>query len=363
MKILILNSILYTPEKGKIPHVKSIKDTMIYGMCLGFLQQGHEVTLLAAADYQPIEHETCDFEIVFMPSTWPRVFRPDLLPFHSGLYRFLRKRSFDLILSSETFSMQSLMATLLCRRKVIIWQELASHNRMMKQLPSRIWYHVIARLFMRAATVVARSDKAQAFISSFMPRVSATVLDHGINTDKFQYAVQKEKQFVVVGQLIQRKQVDKILQVFAQFAATHPDYRLYLVGRGPEEPHLRKWVEERELDNHVIFAGFQDHLHLNKLVRQSQAMLIYTAQDLNMVSIPESIVSGTPIVTNDVPILAAKIARLQLGLVAPSWDASHLEEIVKHNEMYVSNCIACRDEMSHHAVAKSFVDLFQDHTN
>ncbi len=359
MKVLILNSILYTPEKGKIPAVKSIKDTMIYAMCLGFAQQGHEVTLLAAADYRPTEEETYDFEIVFMRSTLPRVFRPDLLPFHFGLFRFLRERSFDLIVSSETFSMQSLMATLLCGRKVIVWQELASHNRLMKQIPSRIWYHVVARLFMRSATVVARSDKAQAFISGFMPRVATTILDHGINTDKFQYAVDKKKQFVVVGQLIGRKQVDKILAVFEQFVATHPDYRLYLVGRGPEEANLRKWVDEHQLNEHVLFAGFQDHLHLNELVRQSQAMLIYTAQDLNMVSIPESIVSGTPIVTNDVPILASKIDRLKLGVVDAAWDASHLEKVVKHNDTYVANCVASRNEMSHHAVAKSFVDLAQ----
>lgn len=36
MRILILNPILYTAESNAIPTVSSIKDTMIYNLCLGF---------------------------------------------------------------------------------------------------------------------------------------------------------------------------------------------------------------------------------------------------------------------------------------------------------------------------------------
>ena len=48
MRILLLNSILFTAENNIIPQVKSIKDTMIYNMCLGFLKLGHNITLAAA---------------------------------------------------------------------------------------------------------------------------------------------------------------------------------------------------------------------------------------------------------------------------------------------------------------------------
>ena len=57
-RILIINPILYTSETNRIPKVKSIKDTMIYTFCLGFLNLGHQVTLLAAQDYQPEQEET-----------------------------------------------------------------------------------------------------------------------------------------------------------------------------------------------------------------------------------------------------------------------------------------------------------------
>ena len=44
MKVLILNPILFTADNNVIPQVKSIKDTMIYNMCLGFKRLGHDVT-------------------------------------------------------------------------------------------------------------------------------------------------------------------------------------------------------------------------------------------------------------------------------------------------------------------------------
>ena len=58
MNILILNLILYTADNDLIPKVKSIKDTMIYNMCLGFKKIGVDVTLVAAKDYMPIELES-----------------------------------------------------------------------------------------------------------------------------------------------------------------------------------------------------------------------------------------------------------------------------------------------------------------
>ena len=61
MKILILNSILFTAETD-IPQVKTIKDTMIYGVCMGFVRLGHQVTLAAANEYRPIREE--DFHLI-----------------------------------------------------------------------------------------------------------------------------------------------------------------------------------------------------------------------------------------------------------------------------------------------------------
>ena len=83
MNILVLNVILFTADNYVIPQVKTIKDTMIYGMCMGFKSLGHDVTLAAADEYRPQEQEDYDFDVQFFPSRYTRV----LLPRRAALTR------------------------------------------------------------------------------------------------------------------------------------------------------------------------------------------------------------------------------------------------------------------------------------
>ena len=84
MKIIVINPILFTHEKGIIPHVTTIKETMIYDLCLAYHRAGHAVTLIAAADYAPERKETYDFEVVFLKSIGRKIFQPSVLPFLPG---------------------------------------------------------------------------------------------------------------------------------------------------------------------------------------------------------------------------------------------------------------------------------------
>ena len=99
--ILIINPILYTAETNEIPKVDSIKDTMIYALCMGFMHGGHKVTLIAAQDYRPVKSEEHPFTVIYMKTVWHRVFLPRCFPYMPQLREFLREHGeYDLILSS-----------------------------------------------------------------------------------------------------------------------------------------------------------------------------------------------------------------------------------------------------------------------
>lgn len=87
MKILILNSILFTAETD-IPQVKTIKDTMIYGVCMGFVKLGHQVTLAAANEYRPIREEDYDFDVRFFSSDYTKLCKPSVLPYSKTMKRY-----------------------------------------------------------------------------------------------------------------------------------------------------------------------------------------------------------------------------------------------------------------------------------
>lgn len=363
MRILLLNSILFTAENNIIPQVKSIKDTMIYNMCLGFLKLGHNITLAAAKEYVPTESEIYDFEILFFPSQHTRIFPPSALPYSPALKTYLRKNhtKFDLIISSEVFSFNSLFATQICPEKTIIWHELALHPSKFYKIPSKIWYNIIAPHYIKKARIIIpRSDNAKKFILQYFKNVSSQCIEHGINTKQFSFSEKKKKQFIYVGQLIPRKNIKSIIDKFSQFIHQYDsEYQLLIVGRGILEETLKAYVNTYKLNQHVQFIGFVDHTTLNKLLMDSQAMLINTLQDNNMVSIPESIVSGTPIITNPIPTNSSTINENKLGIVKKEWNQNDLYEITCNNALYVNNCIEYRKKLTNEYSAQLFINEFE----
>lgn len=364
MNILILNQILYTADNNVIPHIKTIKDTMIYNMCLGFKTLGHHVSLVASEDFSPTENEVYDFEVVFVKSNLKRLFKPSVLPLSFQLKTFLKENAYkyDLIISSEVFSFQSLFASLICPEKTLIWQELTEHQNRFHKLPSKIWHNVIVKLFMKKVlAVVPRSLQAYRFISKYMSTVTSIIIDHGINVDKFLCSANKKRQIVSSSQLIYRKNVDGIIKIFYKFHQLngYEDIKLIIAGRGEEEHNLKELVKKLNLNDSVEFIGFLSHKELNEYIRDSYAFLVNTRKDLNMVSIPESIVSGTPILTNRKPASAYYIEKYYLGIVKDEWNEYDIKNIIDNNKKYVDNCINYRTNLTNTHVAQQFIDIFK----
>lgn len=363
MNILILTSVLFTSHNGIIPKVKSIKDTMIYNMCLGFVELGHNVTLIAAKEYMPCNVEKYDFNILFFKSKYIKIFPPAIFPYLPDLKPYLLKYKdyYDIIISGETFSLQSLTAARICPQKTLIWQELTRHQRKFFKIPSKFWYNIIVPVFMKKTTVVVpRSFLAYNFIKKYMPRVSRSVVDHGINIETFQYSYKKERFLISSSQLIYRKNVDSIIKIFSVFhkIEKYKDIKLLIAGRGDEENNLKQLVVELGLKEYVLFLGFLPQVELNQYVRNSLCFLINTRRDLNMVSIPESVVSGTPILTNTQPASADYINKYKLGIAKDNWGVNELIEIIDNNSFYVTNCINYRINLSNSHCAASLIKEF-----
>lgn len=364
MNILILNPILYSGNGNNLPKVESIKDTMIYGMCLGFKALGHSVTLVAMEEYRPTKKETYDFEVLFFRNNLLNISHI-ALPYSFKLYKYIKKEhdNFDMILSSEIFSFHTLFAAQIAPYKTIVWQEVNAHQRKLHQIPSKFWHKMIVpRFFQNIRCVVCRSISAQFFISKYIKNVASETVDHGIDINKFKITHKKKDQFISVAQLIHRKNISGIISKFYDFIKNkkYSHYKLLIAGRGPMEKELHKQVESLGIKNNVIFLGFLNHIDLNHYIAQSKAFLVNTNQDLNMVSIPESIVSGTPILTNMVPALAQYINENRLGIAKSNWDAKDMIQIVEEDS-YSTHCIEHRNKLSNKNSAQCLIDIFNNH--
>lgn len=357
MKILISNLILYTNETSDIKKVDTIKDTMIYDLCLGFKAIGADVTLAASSDYKPVVAEEYPFEIKWLDTKLKKIFPPHTLPYCPDIKSLVKNGNYDFIITSEVFSLSSLMLAIKSGRRLIVWQELAKHNNIFKGLASRVWYGIIARLFFKNVLIVPRSIQAEAFISLFCNNVNKTIIDHGVNLEKFTPNENKEKQFAVSSQLIARKHIDKIIDAFNDFIKKYDsEYKLFIMGEGELRGELEAQVKALGIEKNVIFTGMLRHNELINILGKSQAMLVYTEKDNNMVSIVESIAVGTPVITTSVPYNAAYIKSNELGIVDDCWGCEALS-IISQDKKYIEGCIAYRKSLSTESKANEFIKL------
>ena len=138
----------------------------------------------------------------------------------------------------------------------------------------------------------------------------------------------------------------------------YEDIKLLIAGRGEEETNLKHLVDDLGLQNCIEFVGFLSQSKLNEYIRESLAFLVNTRKDLNMVSIPEAIISGTPILTNLKPASSDYIINYDLGIAKDNWNEMDMKLLVDKNEEYVGNCIKYREYFTNMHSAKLFLEIF-----
>lgn len=357
MKVLIVNPIIYTNETREIKKVNTIKDTMIYDLCLGFINKGIDVTLGASDLYKPIEEEEYPFEVKWLKTKCTSLFPPHNLPYCPEVKRIAKEGRYDLIISSEVFSLNSLMLSIHSKRNLVVWQELGKHNKIFKGLASKFWYGVIAKIFFKNTLIVPRSEYTKNFISNYCNRVSNEIIDHGVNLEKFLAQKEKDDYFVVCSQLIKRKHIEKIISAFSEYIRKHStDTKLIIIGDGDQREPLESQVKELNIQNRVEFTGKLNHSELKSILAGAKASLIYTEKDNNMISIVESLAVGTPVITTSIPYNSSYIKSEKLGIVNDNWNEDDLKEI-SENKKYINNCLNYREQLSTLSKVEQFISI------
>lgn len=364
MNVLIVNPILHTNEKGVINRRPTNRHTMAYGLARGFLAAGHAPTLVACEDYRPLQPEENEFEVVYFPARQPKLFKPSVLPSLKGFKSWLKSnhQNYDLIVCSELFQLTTLNVARVCSDKMIVWQELNDYQRLMHRIPARLWYKVIVPLRMKNVRVAGRSEAARDFVSRFAVRTSHMVIDHGVDGDIFVPAEGVELSFAVVSQLIPRKRIDYIIDRFAEFVALdgNADYRLKIIGDGTETEALKEQCRRLGIFDSVDFLGFKYSWEWVPLVNRSVALLMATRQDLNTVTIPESLASGLPVLTNEVPLLGQWLNDEGLGIRKAGWGVAEMQQMVACRDEMHRQCLSHRQNLTNVACANKLIAAFKN---
>lgn len=104
---------------------------------------------------------------------------------------------------------------------------------------------------------------------------------------------------VAGGRLEERKGFHRLVEAYAPVAAKHPDWRLHIYGRGPEEGRLRRLIEALGFEEQIVLKGFSSDF-ASVLSGASVYAMASLYEGFPMVLL-EAMSRGLPLVSFDCP--------------------------------------------------------------
>ncbi|MCC5875572.1 MAG: glycosyltransferase family 4 protein [Candidatus Sumerlaeia bacterium] len=121
-----------------------------------------------------------------------------------------------------------------------------------------------------------------------------------VDLGKFSPAEERpaEKEFLYLGRFHEQKNLPLLLEAFAALRESHPEVRLRLVGKGPEDNYIRTLVRQSPACDAIRVDEWTD----DPVTAYRSAWAVVTASNAEGLSnvLVESLACGAPVITSDV---------------------------------------------------------------
>lgn len=217
------------------------------------------------------------------------------------------------------------------------------------------WKYPLKRIYMRKIPAVATHFFAcsEAAGQWMFPEQNVTVIDNGIETEKFAFdpeirsevraelGINQELVLGHVGRFMPQKNHAFLIDIFAEVIKRKPNAKLLLMGTGPLENQIRDKVKSMNLANNVKFLGVRSDV--NRILQAVDVFVLPSLYEGFGISAVEAQASGAYCVLSDMIPEACKITDvvtfLSLKNDASSW-AEEIIEVAKNERVSQSGKIA-----------------------
>ncbi len=125
-------------------------------------------------------------------------------------------------------------------------------------------------------------------------------LEEGVSQKVLKKLSVRQPYFMYVGNAHPHKNLEFLLQSFAEFRKDVPDIRLILVGKENYFwTRLMKWAADRNLLSNVTYLGYVDDYHLAVLYREAFAFVFPSLSEGFGLPVLEAMTYGCPVVCSD----------------------------------------------------------------
>lgn len=178
--------------------------------------------------------------------------------------------------------------------------------------------------YSKADCMVAQTEEV---VRMFNKRIQAksVVIPNPISVDiPTPFAGPRTKRIVNVARLESQKNHKLLLDAFAKFNSTHPDYMLEIYGKGSLLNDLQEQATELKIDSKVIFHGFSSDV--KNEIRDAGMFVLSSDYEGISNSMVEALAMGIPTISTDCPVGGSKtfIQDGVNGILTPVKDANAL---------------------------------------
>lgn len=170
-----------------------------------------------------------------------------------------------------------------------------------------------------------------------------------------------------VGRLSKEKGIDSLLQAVKILQAAGKKFKALVVGSGPLEEQLKKYIVDNSLDEFVVMTGWVSSAELPSYYKTADVMVgpsLFEAQGLVFL---EALAAGLPVITTNSGGMVDFIKEGQNGFLVPPNSPSEIAEKVTalyENRALLHSLAAAaapsvREEYSWSSVTKRYVNVFK----
>lgn len=103
-----------------------------------------------------------------------------------------------------------------------------------------------------------------------------------------------EKRIISVGRLSKEKGYMDLLKIYKHIKKEYPSWKLDIIGSGPEEELLKKYIHSNNLESHVTLHGFRERDYIFDLLSKSSIYLMTSYTESFGIVLIEAMSVGLP---------------------------------------------------------------------
>jgi L-malate glycosyltransferase len=159
-------------------------------------------------------------------------------------------------------------------------------------------YLTASKAYKLINNVIAVSDNLRDILQSVF-KVNAYVIPNIVDTSVFKYSFKQNKDsftFISVGSLIYRKRMDLTVEAFANCFSGNSQYRLIVIGDGPERKKIEELISRLKITKQVTVTGRLGRDKIGAYMESSDCFVLASQAETFGVVYIEALASGLPVV-------------------------------------------------------------------